>query len=56
MRQERLPAGWDEERVQRVLKYYEEQSEDEAVAEEEVAVSRKETKSYERRHSRYGLE
>ncbi len=37
MRQNRLPAGWDEGRVQRVLAHYEEQGEDEAVAEDEAA-------------------
>ncbi len=37
MRQPRFPAGWDEERVRRVLAHYEEQSEDEAVAEDEAA-------------------
>lgn len=33
----RFPAGWDEERVQRVLRHYESLSEDEAVAEDEAA-------------------
>jgi hypothetical protein len=32
-----FPAGWDEERVQRVLAHYENQTEDEAVAEDEAA-------------------
>lgn len=32
-----FPPGWDEARVQRVLKYYEQQSEVEAVAEDEAA-------------------
>jgi hypothetical protein len=32
-----FPAGWDEERVQRVLAHYETQSEAEAVAEDEAA-------------------
>jgi hypothetical protein len=32
-----LPAGWDEKRVQRVLAHYENQTEDEAVAEDEAA-------------------
>ncbi len=36
MRQ-RFPPGWDEERVRRVLEHYEEQSEEEAVAEDEAA-------------------
>jgi hypothetical protein len=33
----KFPPGWDEERVQRVLKHYESQSETEAVAEDEAA-------------------
>ena len=37
MRQDRFPPGWDEERVRRVLAHYEEQTEDEAVAEDEAA-------------------
>ena len=37
MRQNRFPSGWDEERVQQVLAHYEEQSEDEAMAEDEAA-------------------
>jgi len=32
-----FPPGWDEERVQRVLAHYENQTEDEAVAEDEAA-------------------
>lgn len=31
-----FPAGWDEDRVRRVLEHYEGQSEDEAVAEDEA--------------------
>ena len=31
------PPGWDEERVRRVLEYYESQSDEEGVAEDEVA-------------------
>jgi hypothetical protein len=31
------PKGWDAERVRRVLEYYEEQTEEEAVAEDEAA-------------------
>ena len=38
MRQNRFPPGWDEERVQKVLTHYEEQIEDEAVAEDEAAL------------------
>ena len=33
----KFPPGWDEERVQCVLKHYESQSETEAVAEDEAA-------------------
>jgi hypothetical protein len=34
---QKLPRGWDEARVQRVLDHYENQTEDEAVAEDEAA-------------------
>jgi hypothetical protein len=37
MRQNRFPPGWDEERVQMVLRHYEEQTEEEAVAGDEAA-------------------
>jgi hypothetical protein len=37
MNASRYPDGWDEERVQHVLRYYEEQSDDEAVAEDDAA-------------------
>ena len=37
MRQSQYPPGWDEQRVRRVLAHYEEQTEDEAVAEDEAA-------------------
>lgn len=37
MKQSRYPAGWDEERVRRVLAHYEAQSEEEALAEDEAA-------------------
>ena len=37
MKQSRYPAGWDEARVKRVLTHYEQQSDDEAVAEDEAA-------------------
>jgi hypothetical protein len=33
----RFPAGWDEQRVRRVLAHYEDQTEEEAVAEDEAA-------------------
>lgn len=37
MRQNNFPPGWDEERVHRVLAHYENQTEEEAVAEDEAA-------------------
>lgn len=37
MKQDRFPAGWDEERVRRVLEHYENQTAEEAVAEDESA-------------------
>ena len=37
MKQSRFPKGWDEERVKRVLDHYENQVEDEAIAEDEAA-------------------
>ena len=38
MRQNEFPPGWDEERVQSVIVYYDQQTEDEAVAEAEAAL------------------
>jgi hypothetical protein len=37
MSENRFPPGWDEERVRKVLAHYEEQTEAEAVAEDEAA-------------------
>lgn len=37
MKQNKFPEGWDEARVKRVLDYYENQTEEEAVAEDEAA-------------------
>ncbi|MFC1836726.1 hypothetical protein ACFL2Q_18710 [Thermodesulfobacteriota bacterium] len=37
MKQPRFPPGWNEERVHAVLMHYEEQTEEEAVAEDEAA-------------------
>ena len=37
MKQNEYPPGWDEKRVQKVIDYYENQTEDEAVAEDEEA-------------------
>jgi len=41
MKQTKFPPGWDEERVRRVLAHYEEQTEEEAVAEDEAALDDK---------------
>lgn len=37
MTENRFPPGWDEARVQSVIAHYEQQTEDEAVAEDEAA-------------------
>lgn len=37
MKQSKFPPGWDEKKVRRVLKHYEQQTEKEAVAEDEAA-------------------
>lgn len=37
MNKNNFPAGWDAERVRRVLEHYERQTDDEAVAEDEAA-------------------
>ncbi len=37
MKRNRFPSGWNEARVRRVLEHYEEQAEEEAVAEDEAA-------------------
>ena len=37
MKRSKFPLGWDEKRVRRVLKHYEQQTEEEAVAEDEAA-------------------
>jgi hypothetical protein len=37
MKKPAFPPGWDEARVRRVLAHYEQQTEDEAVAEDEAA-------------------
>ena len=36
MKKNKLPAGWDERRVRRVIGHYESQTEDQAVAEDEA--------------------
>ncbi len=37
MKQSRFPEGWDEERVRRTLQHYEDQTQEEAVAEDEAS-------------------
>lgn len=37
MKQGRFPKGWDKERVKRVIEHYEQQTEEEAMAEDEAA-------------------
>ena len=39
MSESRFPAGWDAERVKRLIDYYEGLSEDEQVAEDEAAAA-----------------
>ncbi len=39
MKHSKFPSGWDEERVRRVLEHYESQSDEEAIAEDEAALS-----------------
>ena len=42
-KQSKYPPGWDEGRVRRVLSHYEEQTEEEAVAEDEAAFEQSQT-------------
>jgi hypothetical protein len=37
MKDAEFPSGWDEERVRRVIAHYEQQTEEQAVAEDEAA-------------------
>jgi len=43
MSQNKFPEGWDEGRVQRVLAHYQQQTEDEALAEDEAGMESSET-------------
>ena len=36
MAESRFPEGWDEERVRKILRHYQDQTEEEAVAEDEA--------------------
>jgi len=38
MKENKFPPGWDEERIKRVLAHYEEQTEEEAVIEDELVL------------------
>ena len=37
MKKSKFPPGWDKQKVRRVLKHYEQQTQEEAVAEDEAA-------------------
>ena len=43
MSQNKFPIGWDEPKVRRVLAHYEEQSEDDALREDEAGIQPSET-------------
>jgi hypothetical protein len=43
MSQSKLPDGWTEEKVRRILAHHEEQAEDEILAEDEAGVESSET-------------
>jgi hypothetical protein len=43
MSEAKFPAGWDEEKVRPVLAYYEEQTEDDALLEDEAGIEPSET-------------
>ena len=43
MKNNEYPRGWDEGKVRRVLDHYENQAEEDAVAEDEAAFARRET-------------
>jgi hypothetical protein len=43
MSQSKLPVGWTEEKVRRIIAHYEDQTEDEALAEDEAGIESSET-------------
>lgn len=43
MSQNKLPEGWSEEKLRQVLAHYEDQTEDDALAEDEVGIDSSET-------------
>jgi len=43
MKQDKFPPGWDEEKVRRVLTYYDQQTEEDALLEDEAGIAPSET-------------
>ena len=43
MNQPKFPAGWDEEKVRRVLAYYEHQTEEDALLDDEAGIEPSDT-------------
>jgi len=43
MSKDKFPSGWDEEKVRRVLAYYEEQTEEDALLEDAAGIEPSET-------------
>ena len=43
MQQSELPTGWDDEKVRRLLAHYEEQTDEEALLEDEAGIEASET-------------
>ena len=43
MSRNKFPVGWDEEKVRRILSYYEEQTEEDALIEDEAGIEPSET-------------
>jgi hypothetical protein len=43
MSQNEFPKGWDDEKTRRVLRHYEEQTEEQALAEDEAGIESSET-------------
>ena len=43
MSQNKFPLGWDEEKVRRILSYYEEQTEEDSLIEDEAGIEPSET-------------
>ena len=43
MNQNKFPAGWDEEKVRRILAYYEKQTDEDAIVQDEAGIEPSET-------------